>query len=335
MQAANLDTCEHGMRKPAAAEAAPKSRRKARPPTWKGVIPAITTPFNGDMTVDHGALAEHCRWLAEHGVAGIVPLGSLGEGATLSHTEKRQILETCVGSIGERTPVLPRVSALGTPEAIAMAKHARAVGCRGLMVTPPYEHGSDWREIRAHVSAVMAATDLPCMLYNNRPPHRVDFRPEQIAELALEFPNLQAIKEPTIDPGRIAAIRALLGHRLEILICVEDMIIEGIDAGASGWIACLVNAFPAESVALYRYAAEGRKREASELYRWFVPLLRMNTVPKFVQLIKLTQERVGRGSARVRPPRLPLEGDELESALATIESALASRPQLACPTSQG
>ncbi|WP_394829698.1 dihydrodipicolinate synthase family protein [Pendulispora albinea] len=316
----------HAIRKDeSGSDVSPRSRRKGLRVVWRGVISAITTPFNADLTVDHGLLAAHCRWLAENGIVGILPIGSLGEGSTLSHAEKRQILETCVGAVGDHVPVLPRISALGTPEAVALAKHARAVGCRGLMVTPPYVHSGDWREIRAHLSAVMSATDLPCLLYNHRMPNRINFLPEQIASLASDFPNLEAIKEPSVDVRRLTAIRTALGERLEILTCVEDAIVEGIGAGATGWIACLVNAFPAESVALFRYAVDGRKREAAALYRWFLPLLRMDTAPKYVQLIKLAQERVGRGSSRVRPPRLSLEGDELRAALDTIDGALATR----------
>jgi 4-hydroxy-tetrahydrodipicolinate synthase len=166
------------------------------------------------------------------------------------------------------------------------------------------------------------------MLYNNPVAYRTDFVPEQIAELAHDFPNLEAVKESSTDVRRITALRTLLGDRLAILVGVDDAIVEGIEAGAVGWIAGLVNAFPAESVALYRHAVEGRKQAAFELYRWFLPLLRMDTVPKFVQLIKLVQESVGRGSARVRPPRLSLEGDERRLALETIERALATRPRL-------
>ncbi|WP_394831896.1 dihydrodipicolinate synthase family protein [Pendulispora rubella] len=293
---------------------------------WKGVFPAITTPFNADLTVDHGFLAEHIRWQIDNGVAGIVPLGSLGEGATLSPNEKRQILETCLGAAAGRVPVVPGISALGTAEAVELAKHAASVGCRGLMVLPPYVYSTDWREMHAHVAAVLAATELSCMLYNNPVAYRTDFVPEQVAELAAEFPHLEAVKESSTDVRRVTGIRALLGERLDILVGVDDAIVEGIDAGATGWIAGLVNAFPAESVALYRLALEGRKREAAELYRWFLPLLRMDTVPKFVQLIKLVQERVGRGRVHVRPPRLVLEGDELRQAEATIQRALASRP---------
>jgi dihydrodipicolinate synthase/N-acetylneuraminate lyase len=181
------------------------------------------------------------------------------------------------------------------------------------------------------VGAVIGETDLPCMLYNNPVAYRTDFVPDQIAELASEFPNLGAVKESSTDVRRITAIRALLGERLEVLIGVDDEIVEGISAGATGWIAGLVNAFPAESVALYRLAIEGKTREALEIYRWFLPLLRMDTLPKFVQLIKLAQEKVGRGSARVRPPRLALCGEELEGALATIERALAARPRIGAP----
>jgi 1-pyrroline-4-hydroxy-2-carboxylate deaminase len=296
--------------------------------SWRGVLPAITTPFDSDLGVDHAFLAQHGRWLVDQGARGLVPVGSLGEAATLTAVEKRQVLDTCVRAVGDHVPVVPGISALSTAEAVALAKDARTIGCRGLMVLPPYGYSTDWREMRAHVAAVIGATDLPCMLYNNPVAYRTDFVPEQIAALADEFGNLEAVKESSTDVRRVSAIRALLGDRVEVLVGVDDAIVEGIDAGATGWIAGLVNALPAESVALHRLATEGRRDEAFELYRWFLPLLRMDTVPKFVQLIKLVQERVGQGSARVRPPRLMLEGEELAQALATIDHALASRPRL-------
>jgi 4-hydroxy-tetrahydrodipicolinate synthase len=295
---------------------------------WKGVLPAITTPFNADMSVDYGFLAEHGRWMIDAGCAGLVPLGSLGEGATLSLDEKRKILETCVTALDDRAPVVAAVSSLSTSDAVAIARDAKSIGCRGLMVLPPYVYSSDWREMKAHVAAVIRATDLPCMLYNNPVAYRTDFVAEQIAELARELPNLEAVKESSTDVRRVTAIRALLDDRLDILVGVDDAIVEGVGAGAVGWIAGLVNAFPAESVAVYRYAMDGRWDDAFALYRWFLPLLRMDTVPKFVQLIKLVQEHVGQGSARVRAPRLELESAELQAAVRTIEESLATRPKL-------
>ncbi len=295
---------------------------------WRGVIPAITTPFAADLAVDHGFLAEHARWMVDAGALGLVPLGSLGEGGTLSPPEKRAVLETCVAAVGDRVPVIPGVAAIATADAVALARDARAIGCRGLMVLPPYVYSSDWREMKAHVAAVLRATDLPCLLYNNPVAYRTDFVPEQVAELAREHENLESVKESSTDVRRVTGIRALVGERLDVLVGVDDAIVEGIDAGAVGWIAGLVNALPAESLALFRCARAGRKRDAEELYRWFLPLLRMDTVPKFVQLIKLVQEKVGRGSSRVRPPRLALDGDELRLALATIDRALATRPRI-------
>jgi 4-hydroxy-tetrahydrodipicolinate synthase len=298
------------------------------PLSFRGVIPAITTPFNEDLRIDHGFLADHARWMVDSGCTGIVPIGSLGEGATLNASEKRQVLETCVRAVGERVPVVPGISALSTAEAVALARDAQQIGCRGLMVLPPYVYSTDWREMRAHVAAVLDATELPCMLYNNPVAYRTDFTPEQVEDLAGAFPRLRAVKESSTDVRRVTAIRALLSERIDVLVGVDDAIVEGIAAGAVGWIAGLVNAFPAESVALYRHALEGRREEAHALYRWFLPLLRMDTVVKFVQLIKLAQERVGRGSERVRPPRLPLEGAEREAALAVIDHALATRPRV-------
>ena len=295
---------------------------------WQGVIPALTTPFDARDRVDEGFLAEHARWVVEQGCTGLVPIGSLGESATLSAAEKRRVVEICVGAVGDKAPVIPGIAALGTSEAVALAKEAKAVGASGLMVLPPYVYSTDWREMKAHVRAVIAATDLPCMLYNNPVAYKTDFVPAQIAELARELPNLRAVKESSMDVRRTTAIRALPGDRIEVLCGVDDAIVEAIGAGAVGWIAGLVNAFPAESVALFRYAAEGRRDDALALYRWFLPLLRMDTVPKFVQLIKLAQQRVGMGSDRVRAPRLPLEGAELRDANAILDEAMAMRPVL-------
>jgi 1-pyrroline-4-hydroxy-2-carboxylate deaminase len=295
---------------------------------WKGVIPAITTPFNADLSIDEGFLAKHSRWLVDEGSIGLVPIGSLGESATLGAAEKRHVMETCVNAVGDRVPIIPGIAALSTAEAVALARDAKAIGCSGLMVLPPYVYSTDWREMKAHVRAVIAATDLPCMLYNNPIAYKTDFLPQQIVELAAELPNLHAVKESSADLRRVMAIRALADARVQILVGVDDAIVEAIDAGAIGWIAGLVNAFPAESVALYRCAMEGRRAEAFALYKWFLPLLRTDTVVKFVQLIKLAQQRVGMGSDRVRPPRLPLQGDELREATALIDRALATRPSL-------
>jgi 4-hydroxy-tetrahydrodipicolinate synthase len=196
------------------------------------------------------------------------------------------------------------------------------------MVLPPYVYSGDWREMRAHVSAVLRATPLSCMLYNNPIAYKTDFLPEQVAELLNEHENLHAIKESSADVRRIAALRALIPEgRLQILVGVDDLIVESIAAGAVGWIAGLVNAFPKESVDLFNMAQAGRHQEAFELYKWFLPLLRMDTVPKFVQLIKLAQQVVGMGNERVRPPRLPIAGIEREQTVALIESAVASHPQ--------
>ncbi|MEJ2291681.1 MAG: dihydrodipicolinate synthase family protein [Deinococcales bacterium] len=296
---------------------------------WRGVFPAITTPFDEDLHVDHAFLAEHARWMVEQGCIGVVPGGSLGEAVTLSFDEKVAVVRTLVEALGGRAPVVPGVAALATADAVRFARAVEAVGARGLMVLPPYVYSSDWREMKAHVAAVLEATSLPCMLYNNPVAYTTDFTPEQIAELATEHPNLAAVKESSTDVRRVTALRALRGERLEILVGVDDAIVEGVAAGAVGWIAGLVNALPAESVALYRLARDGRMDEAFELYRWFLPLLRLDTVPKFVQLIKLVQERVGHGSARVRPPRLELAGAELAEAERVIDAALASRPQRA------
>ena len=305
--------------------------------TWTGVMPAITTPFTADGDIDHDFLARHALWMIEAGCTGIVALGSLGEAATLSVPEKLDVLRTLARALDGRVPLVAGVAALSTDEACGLAQAAAEVGCAGLMVLPPYVYSTDWREMRAHVSAVIEATALPCMLYNNPIAYRTDFKPEQIAELAQAHGNMAAVKESSADIRRIAAIRHLLGSRLAILVGVDDVIVEGIAAGATGWVAGLVNAMPLESVRLFDLATRAISPDAStaaqarsaadELYRWFLPLLTLDTVPKFVQLIKLVQQQVGQGHERVRGPRLVLEGVEREATLALIADKLAARPR--------
>ena len=286
---------------------------------WKGVISAITTPFKPDYSVDHPFLAEHAAWQLQNGVDGIVALGSLGEAATLSFDEKVAILRTLAG-VMKGKPLVAGIASLSTAEAVALAKAAEQAGCSGLMVLPPYVYSTDWREMKAHVSTVIGATRLTCMLYNNPPAYKTDFLAPHVAELAAEHENLQAMKESSGDARRVTAVKALCGDRIAVFAGLDDMVLEAKRAGAVGWIAGLVNALPRETMALFN-------QKSDALYRWFVPLLRLDVVPKFVQLIKLVQQEVGRGHERVRPPRLALAGAEREEALETIRAALRDRPK--------
>jgi 4-hydroxy-tetrahydrodipicolinate synthase len=296
---------------------------------FAGVMPAMTTAFEEDFNVDLTFVARHSQWLIENGCTGIVCLGSLGEAPTLKFQEKIDILKTVVAALGGKVPVVAAISALTTSEAVELAKAAHRAGCSGLMILPPYVYKGDWRENKTHVAAILNATPLPGMLYNNPVAYGVDYLPEQIAELAHEFSNLAAVKESSTDVRRVTSIRALVGDRLALCVGVDDAIVEGIAAGAVGWVAGLVNAFPRESVDLFNLAAAGQTKEAFELYNWFLPLLRMDTVPKFIQLIKQVQHEAGIGSARVRAPRLEVVGEELAATSAVFEHAQAHRPTVA------
>jgi 4-hydroxy-tetrahydrodipicolinate synthase len=295
---------------------------------WRGVMPATTTAFDQDLNVDHEFVAKHASWLIDNGCTAIVAPGSLGESATLSFAEKVALWSTLVAAVGDRVPIVAAIASLSTAEAVTLAKQAAETGCNGLMVLPPYVYRSEWREMKAHVEAVLRATNLSCMLYNNPVAYGTDFLPEQIGELANEHENLAAVKESSTDVRRITWIRELTGDRLEISVGVDDAIVEGIAAGAVGWVAGLVNALPKESVALFNYVLNGEHEKARALYYWFLPLLRLDTVPKFVQLIKLVQQEVGMGSTRVRQPRLELIGEELEDARRIIRHALETRIEL-------
>lgn len=292
---------------------------------WSGVLPAITTPFRTDLSVDHAALEAHVQWLADQGCSGVVALGSLGEGATLGFEEKVEVLQTCRKALAGDLPVIAGIAGLSTAECVGLATRAAKVGCDGLMVLPPYVYRGDWRESRAHFEAVISATRLSCMLYNNPIAYGTDVSPAQLVELT-RHANLHAVKESSGDVRRVTGIRAQLGDRLNVLAGMDDAILESVPMGAVGWVAGLVNALPVESVTLFELARANRMDEAVQLYEWFLPLLRLDTVPKFVQLIKLVQAEVGHGTPTVRPPRLELDGAEREAVLGLVRDRLASRP---------
>src|SRR5271154_5664093 len=195
---------------------------------WKGVMPAMTTAFKSDFSLDHQSIAKRAQWMIESGCTGLVLLGSLGEAAALSFAEKKDVLETVRKAVGPKVPVVAAISGLSTAETVTLAKMAAEVGCDGLMVLPPYVYRGDWREMKEHVAAIFRATSLPCMLYNNPVAYGTDFTPEQIVELAGEHDNLRAVKESSTDVRRVTAIRALLGDRLAIFVGVDDAIVEGI-----------------------------------------------------------------------------------------------------------
>jgi 4-hydroxy-tetrahydrodipicolinate synthase len=298
---------------------------------WAGVIPAITTPFTNDLKLDAEFVRKHVAMLVDAGCTGIVTPGSLGEGATLGLSEKAELWRACVECVGKRVPVIAAVASASTADAVKIATLAQECGCRGLMVLPPYLYKGSWRESRAHFDAIIRATPLSCMLYNNPIAYGVDVTPEQIGELAAAHANLHAMKESSGDVRRITAIRAELGEGLVIFVGMDDLIVEGIAAGAVGWIAGLVNALPRESVVLFEAARAGERESARKLYEWFLPLLRMDTTYDFVQLIKLVQVEMGMagsGGAAVRPPRMLPEGVELERVRGVIREALRNRPNV-------
>jgi 1-pyrroline-4-hydroxy-2-carboxylate deaminase len=296
---------------------------------WEGVHVAITTPFDAGFEVDLPAFERHARFLVEHGVDGIVVGGSLGEGATLSNEERAALVRCLVGALPASVPVVAAVAAPRTTTAVEQARAAARAGAKGLLVLPPYVYRGDAAETSAHFSDVFGATELPCMLYNNPPAYGTDVRPPEVAALADRCPTLTGVKESSGDAARVAELVRALGDRLAIAVGLDNAIAEGLRAGAVGWVAGLANALPDESVALWRAGRAGEFERVDELFRWFRPLLAMDDGPKFVQKIKLVQSELGWGAARVRRPRLELAGAERAAVLATLQDALARRPDVA------
>lgn len=296
--------------------------------SWQGVYPAVTTQFREDQTLDVANTLNHLDALIEAGVHGLIMLGTVGENCSLEYDEKIDLLRATVAHIGRRVPVLTGVAEYTTALACRFAQDAQRAGVDGLMVLPAMVYKADRREAITHFRAVARATDLPILCYNNPVSYGVDLSPETFRDLADE-PTLVAIKESSDDPRRITDLVNLCGDRYVLFCGVDDLVFEAFALGAQGWVAGLVNALPRETCALWDRLKEGRLEEARAIYRWFTPLLHLDTHPKLVQYIKLAAATCGYGVETVRAPRLPLVGEERERILGIIRTAIETRPDVA------
>jgi dihydrodipicolinate synthase/N-acetylneuraminate lyase len=295
--------------------------------SWKGVYPAITTQFAQDQSLDLAATAKHLETMIRAGIHGVVLLGTVGENSALEYDEKLRVLEAMKQAVHGRIPVLTGVAEYTTTLACRFARDAERIGVDGLMVLPAMVYKSDARETIAHYRAVAGSTGLPVMAYNNPVSYSVDITPEMFAELA-DVPNLVAVKESSENVRRITDLVNIVGGRYILFAGVDDLVLESILLGAQGWISGLVNAFPDENRVLWDLATSGQWEQARELYRWYTPLLHLDTKVKLVQYIKLAMAETGLGSEMVRAPRLPLAGEEREEILGIIRQAIATRPAL-------
>ena len=294
---------------------------------WRGVFPAITTQFREDESLDLAATARHLEAMIAAGIHGVVFLGTVGENTALEYEEKLTILREMKQVVKGRIPMLTGVAEYTTALACRFARDVEKIGLDGLMVLPAMVYKSDERETLAHYRAVAGSTGLPIMAYNNPVSYSVDITPEMFAQLE-NVPNLVAIKESSENVRRITDLANTVGSRFILFAGVDDLVLESIMLGAQGWISGLVNAFPEENGALWDLAAAGRWEAARELYRWYTPLLHLDTRIKLVQYIKLAMQEVGLGSEMVRRPRLKIEGAEREEILGIIRKAVATRPAL-------
>ncbi len=295
---------------------------------WTGVMPAMTTPFDSNGEVDIDAAAEHAQWMFVEGCNGVVVGGSLGEGQALTLTEKRQLWTAISAALGTKAPTIAAIGAASTREACALAAAAAECGCAGLMVLPPYVHCGNEREALRHIEVVAAQTPLPVMVYNNPAAYRADLSARSLASLATRQSNIKAVKESTGNPKRIGEIAELVRRGeapsdLALFVGLDDIVPAGVAAGASGWIAGLANALPSESVALWKLAVSQPSAPlVLDFDRAFLPLLRMDTLPDFVQRIKHIQSLVGGGSDRVRAPLLELGESQRGECAAALRTAL-------------
>lgn len=295
--------------------------------TWKGVFPAITTQFRQDQSLDLAATAKHLETMIRAGIHGVVLLGTVGENTALEYGEKLTILREMKNVVAGRIPVLTGVAEYTTALACRFARDAEKIGLDGLMVLPAMVYKSDDRETLVHYRTVCGATGLPIMAYNNPVSYSVDITPESFHELE-DVENLVAIKESSENVRRITDLVNVTGNRYILFGGVDDLILESILLGAQGWISGLVNAFPDENRVLWELATSGQWEQARELYRWYTPLLHLDTKVKLVQYIKLAMQETGLGSEMTRAPRLPIIGPERDEVLAVIRHSIKTRPAL-------
>jgi dihydrodipicolinate synthase/N-acetylneuraminate lyase len=294
---------------------------------WHGLYPAVTTQFGDDQQLDLRATCTHVETLLRAGVDGLILLGTVGENCSLDYPEKLDVLRAVVEQTAGRVPVLSGVAECSTRLACRFAEDACRAGVDGLMVLPAMVYKSDPRETIHHFRAVASATELPIMCYNNPVAYGVDITPAMFADMADE-PRLVAIKESSENVRRITDLKNACGDRYVLFCGVDDLVLESALLGAVGWVSGLVNAFPEHSRALWDLASSGRYDAALALYRWFAPLLHLDTHVKLVQYIKLAAALCGHGSEMVRAPRLPLAGAEREAILAIVRQAMETRPPL-------
>ena len=294
---------------------------------WKGVMPALTTKFTAKDELDLKLFEKNLKFQLASGVDGIILGGSLGEASVLTTEEKEELVKFAVASVAGRVPVILNIAEGSTREALQQAEFARKWGAEGLMILPPMRYSADHRETVTYFKTIADSTDLPIMIYNNPVDYKTEVTLDMFDEL-IECPNIQAVKESTRDVSNVTRMFNRFGTRLKILCGVDTLAMEEMLMGADGWVAGLVCAFPAETVAVYRLVAAGRIEEALAIYRWFLPVLELDIHAKLVQYIKLAEVQTGIGSEYVRAPRLPLVGEERQRILSIIGACVATRPAL-------
>ncbi|PVY42288.1 dihydrodipicolinate synthase family protein [Pontibacter virosus] len=294
---------------------------------WNGVYPALTTKFYTDGAIDYETFLLNVDAQLEAGVDGIILGGTLGEASVLTTSEKQELTERTIAHVGGNVPVILNIAEGATHEAVNRAREAEAIGAKGLMLLPPMRYVADHREVVTYFKAVAESTSLPIMIYNNPTDYKIQVTLEIFDEL-IQHDNIQAVKESTRDISNVTRMINRYGDRIKILCGVDTLAMESLLMGAHGWVAGLVCAFPKETVAIYKLVQAGRIQEALAIYRWFLPLLELDIVPKLVQNIKLAEQQVGLGTEHVRAPRLPLIGEERERVLAIIDESIRNRPAI-------
>jgi len=294
---------------------------------WEGVMPAVTTKFTDEDQLDLQLFEVNIKAQLDAGVHGIVLGGTLGEASTLLEEEKRTLTKATCNIVNGQVPVLMNVAEQSTKGAIIAAQQAEEDGANGLMMLPPMRYKASDRETVEYFKAVAKSTALPIMIYNNPVDYKIEVTLDMFEEL-LKCDNIEAVKESTRDVSNVTRIINRFGDRLKIMTGVDTVALESLLMGADGWVAGLVCAFPAETVAIYELQKAGRIQEALEIYRWFLPLLELDINPKLVQNIKLAEVYTGIGTENVREPRLPLHGEERKHVISIIEYNLRTRPTL-------